>query len=570
MAGLTGITLGNYLVQERIGRGGMAEVYKGYHQRLNRHVAIKVLHGYLAEGQDFLARFEREARAVAFLRHPNIVQIHDFDAQDDHCYMVMEYIEGGTLSDWLAERRGRVDMEELLAIMEQIGSALDYAHSQGLVHRDIKPSNILIDPEGHVFLTDFGIARIVSSTQFTASGALIGTPAYMSPEQCRGDEISHVSDIYSLGVILYELLTGYQPYIADTPLSILQKHIMDPVPSLRGSGGKLPDSFNVIVQKTMAKAAADRYQSAAELLVDLRDAVAGLTAPTKEAVPETHDPTTAPTVVMEKEAEAAPTISQEPSVPLAVDEEDSDDPLASVAEDIIEEAFDRAMGKYGEEKAPEPSAEAQQQVLTEESPLLEINADSPEQSITSTSKKFPWKIVLPLGAVAVTLGVLIALGVIPLGGTADCADPWECRDLGIEAREGGELPLAGDYYLEAANLIEGPSREFAPIWCEGGELFSRLSWWEEAYHFSAKCFMAERNMDDCRSLEECANMAHEAMESGNMTAANEMLGYAIARVPGEMEGEYSYLWCERATVMEHMGNGDMAHEYLVTCDEWSQ
>jgi serine/threonine protein kinase len=187
-------------------------------------VAIKILHGFLAEGEDFLARFEREAKAVASLRHQNIVQIHDFDLQDDHYYMVMEFIDGETLNDKLrklSKTGSKMPLDEVESIIKQVAAALEYAHKRGIIHRDIKPSNILIDKHGQVYLTDFGIARIASTTQFTTTGALIGTPAYMSPEQCKGVDISHVSDLYSLGIILYEMLAGKVPYDSETPLSVL-------------------------------------------------------------------------------------------------------------------------------------------------------------------------------------------------------------------------------------------------------------------------------------------------------------------------------------------------------------
>lgn len=189
MTSLIGKNLGKYRIIERLGRGGMANVYKAYHPQLDRYVAIKMLHGYLAEGKDFLARFEREARAVAALRHPQIVQVYDFDIEDEVYYMVMELIGGKSMKTRLKELHKSGDLlplNEAAGIFGHIAEALEYAHQQGMLHRDIKPANVLLDKSGRAFLTDFGIARILSDTQITATGALIGTPEYMSPEQGKG------------------------------------------------------------------------------------------------------------------------------------------------------------------------------------------------------------------------------------------------------------------------------------------------------------------------------------------------------------------------------------------------
>ena len=357
MASLSGTELGRYQVLERLGRGGMAEVYKGYHPKLDRHVAIKILHGYLAEGEDFLARFEREARAVANLRHPNIVQIFDFDVHDEQYYMVMELIEGGTLTEWSKKEIGDIDLRTILNIMEQVASALDYAHNQGIVHRDIKPSNILVNENGGIFLTDFGIARIVSGsqTQFTATGALIGTPAYMSPEQCRGEEISQVSDIYSLGIILFELLTGQQPFEAKTPLSVLQKHIKEPIPNLRLHRSDLPPTIDLVIAKTLAKQPADRYQTAGEFVSALREAVNINLPDSNEMSGEREDKTTLETIVMDAEGDqktdstVKPTIVMEEDKP-ALESEQVEKPSSIEARGTRTQSADTHFGISPSEK----------------------------------------------------------------------------------------------------------------------------------------------------------------------------------------------------------------------------
>src|SRR5947208_2650810 len=185
---LTGTTLGKYQVMERLGRGGMADVYRAYQPGMDRYVAIKVMHSHLADDSNFITRFRREAQSVGNLRHPNIVQVIDFDVQDDEYYMVMEYIQGETLKAVL-KRRGTLPLEEALNIASKLADALAYAHSQGMVHRDIKPANVLFTKAGSPVLTDFGIARLLDASGLTSSGVMIGTPAYMSPEAGRREKV---------------------------------------------------------------------------------------------------------------------------------------------------------------------------------------------------------------------------------------------------------------------------------------------------------------------------------------------------------------------------------------------
>jgi serine/threonine protein kinase len=274
---LAGKNLGKYKVLERLGKGGMAEVYKAYHPVLDRFVTIKILYSHLAEGEDFLARFQREAKAIASLRHAHIVQIHDFDVIDNTYFMVMEFIDGGNLQAQMVElaRRGAyMPFNRVLAIMDQVAEALDYAHACGIIHRDVKPSNILLDASGNAFLADFGISRLLSATQFTTTGALIGTPTYMSPEQGLGAEITPASDIYSLGVILYELLAGKVPFSADTtPLAIIHKQIYEPPPPPCSLRPDLPQPAEQVVLKALAKDPLGRYQSGRELVRALEQAL---------------------------------------------------------------------------------------------------------------------------------------------------------------------------------------------------------------------------------------------------------------------------------------------------------
>ena len=233
MDAMIGKTIGRYRIIEHLGRGGMAEVYKAYQASLDRYVAIKLMHAFLADEKEFLARFEREAKVVATLRHPNIVQVYDFDVDNGVYYMVMEFINGETLKARLQalEARGEwVSLDDAVRIVLAVGSALKYAHERGMVHRDVKPANVMITTEGQVILTDFGIAKIVSASNLTASGAMVGTPSYMAPEQGMGQPGDERSDIYSLGVMLYQLVVGRLPFDADTPLAVVLKHINEPLP----------------------------------------------------------------------------------------------------------------------------------------------------------------------------------------------------------------------------------------------------------------------------------------------------------------------------------------------------
>lgn len=276
MADLTGQTLGKYRVTERLGRGGMAEVYKAYHPSLDRYVAIKVMHGHLADSEGFIERFNREAKSVANLRHPNIVQVFDYEHEGDMTYMVMEFVDGMTLKGKLIElwkQEKHLSFKGIFNIFSQVAEALDYAHKQGLYHRDIKPSNVLLENSGHAYLTDFGIARIVSDTQFTASGMLLGTPAYMAPEQGLGSPLTAACDIYALGIVLYELITGEVPFDADTPMAIINQHINAPLPMPRLIRQDMPEDLEKVILKALAKDPADRYQSALEMLEAFEQAI---------------------------------------------------------------------------------------------------------------------------------------------------------------------------------------------------------------------------------------------------------------------------------------------------------
>ena len=276
---MNGRKLGKYEIIERIGRGGMAEVYRAYHSALDRYVAIKILHPFLSDDPEFKDRFEREARNVAKLKHPNIVQVYDFDydPEGESYYMVMELINGPTLKDRLFDL-GSVGQQftvaDTLHIIGSAAEALAYAHARNMIHRDVKPANLMIDEDSRVVLTDFGIAKIVTGAQFTSTGGMIGTPAYMAPEQGMAEPGDERSDIYSLGAIMYQMATGHLPFDAETPLAVILKHLNEPLVPPRDVVPGIPEPLERIICKSLEKDPANRYQSAIEMLQDL-DEMAG-------------------------------------------------------------------------------------------------------------------------------------------------------------------------------------------------------------------------------------------------------------------------------------------------------
>lgn len=261
MRGIEGLTLGRYELCQRIAQGGMAEVYLGFDRRVKRQVAVKVLYG---RDESFVRRFEREALAVGALSHEHILPLYDFGEQRPWYYLVMPYVEGGTLRDYLS-RRKRLTLEEAASFTDQIASALQYAHDQGMMHRDVKPSNILLRPDGYAYLVDFGLAKaMMGAESLTNSGAMVGTPEYMAPEQSNGVN-DYRSDIYSLGVILYQMLTGRVPFTAESPVAISLKHIQTSPPPPRKLNSEIPEGIESVILKALAKNPDERYQEAQAL-----------------------------------------------------------------------------------------------------------------------------------------------------------------------------------------------------------------------------------------------------------------------------------------------------------------
>jgi serine/threonine protein kinase len=272
MEDLTGRTFGAYQIVAPLGEGGMAAVFKAYQPTMERFVAVKVLPRHMASSQEFVTRFQREAKLLAQLQHPHILPVFDYGEADGYPYIVMPFVQSGTLADLLQKRT--LSLAEVRRVLIQIGDALSYAHARGMIHRDIKPSNVLIDERGNCLLTDFGLARMVEgSTNLTTSGTVMGTPAYMSPEQGTGAAIDSRSDIYSLGIILYETVTGRVPYLAETPVAVVFKHIQDPLPSARKLNPSLPEAVEIVLLKVLAKSPEDRYQTAEEFVRAIQRAI---------------------------------------------------------------------------------------------------------------------------------------------------------------------------------------------------------------------------------------------------------------------------------------------------------
>ena len=279
---LSGRVLGGCTLERLLGQGGMGAVYLARQDRPSRHVAVKVLLPNMlmtSQMQElYLARFRREADIVARLEHVNIVPIYAYGEQDGLAYLVMPYLEGGSLYDVL-EGRGRLSLNETIQYLKETAAGLDYAHEHGIIHRDLKPANFLLHSDGRLLLSDFGIARVLQDEMSTAgvaltkAGTMLGTPYYMSPEMLRGEQIDHRADLYALGIIVYQLLSGQPPFQGDTPYAIITGHMQGQPPLLHQINPAIPSAVDTVVQKALAKKPGDRYPSA-RLLVEALSAAA--------------------------------------------------------------------------------------------------------------------------------------------------------------------------------------------------------------------------------------------------------------------------------------------------------
>jgi ligand-binding sensor domain-containing protein/tRNA A-37 threonylcarbamoyl transferase component Bud32 len=308
-----GQQLGPYQIVQQIGKGGMATVYKAYHPSMDRYVALKVVSDQLIDNTEMLQRFQQEARLIAKLEHPHILPVHDYGEADGMPYMVMRFLEAGTLKDRLSN--GPLTLAEIDRVFTQLADALHYAHENGVIHRDIKPSNAMLDKRGDIFLTDFGIAKLLEgSALMTATGAITGTPAYMSPEQAQGQKADQRSDVYSLGIVLYEMLVGRVPFEAETPMAVIFKQIQDPPPPLSVVRPDLPPEIEPVLLRALSKSPEYRFGSMEEFLAAWKlvfenlgkpaSAPAPVLAPAPDATLRAKEP--APALAADKPVSTAP------------------------------------------------------------------------------------------------------------------------------------------------------------------------------------------------------------------------------------------------------------------------
>jgi len=287
---------GRYKLEAVLGQGGMSTVYQATDPNLQRKVAVKLIHPHLSSDPQFVRRFEQEAAAVAQLRHPNIIQVYDFDHEGELYYMILEYVPGDTLQarlKALTSIQGRLDPAESISIMTTVSDAVAYAHQRGMIHRDLKPANVMLSANNQPILMDFGVAKMLDAAHHTATGTVVGTAKYMSPEQARGAHPDERADIYSLGVMLYEMITGQPPFDGESAVSIMMKHVNDPLPDISQVERSAPDELIEVIEKSLAKSADDRYQSATDMAEGLREVRRGFneaTIPTPKRLREATDP----------------------------------------------------------------------------------------------------------------------------------------------------------------------------------------------------------------------------------------------------------------------------------------
>lgn len=381
---LIGRQIGQYEILRELGRGGMATVYLARQTNVNRQVAVKVLPREFMHDPQFIERFKREIQLIADLEHPHILPVYDFGETERIPFIVMRYLGGGTLLEMLID--SLPPLETLVRPVEQVCSALDFAHAEGIIHRDLKPSNILLDERGNAYLSDFGIAQIMQDAGRLTGSAVIGTPAYMSPEQAEGRPLDARADVYSLGVVLFELVTGREPFQADTPMALLIKHITEQMPSPRAYRPDLPTSVENVVLRATMKDPAARYPSTLALAEAFSRAVRETEA-SQSSIRLPRPPSTQITRVPHEDSQPdRPTRDESPEdLPTVVDQSLPDVPTM-----------------------PPTSPESFMDLPFEESPLLADDAPTTPSPTRRVSSRFIWRYVAIVGLVlAGTLGLMV-------------------------------------------------------------------------------------------------------------------------------------------------------------------
>ena len=493
MASLVGRTLGNIEIFERINHGSMATVYKARQLRLGRAVAIKVLHPHLVAESDLLARFEREARAVTRLRHRNIVQVFDFDAieEEDLYYMVVEYIDGGSLKETLDDlhRKGeRLPINTAAAIFADAADGLAYAHQMGILHRDVKPGNILLERSGRACLTDFGVAQVAGQRHLTLAGTLIGTPAYMSPEQCQGSPVTPASDVYSLGVTLYEMLSGNPPFESNSALEVIHAHVNTPLPRLRQHGRGTLQAIESVLQRALAKQPAARFKSVpalrAAVLAALGKPSAGIAVQTElhsvTKIPPPDAPLSPSKAVTEvwypEPGEEPESITSQPTEVWQPEVQSDHSDTTRVAATVRQRKGRAALD--GVKIHPDP--------VKDQRPAPKTGASDFTPPPHSHKRGRWWLLILAglllVGIMAVAAALAFDLVGSPFSPvTAGCENPDSCRMEAEQAMQSGDFQSAVDFINQAIFYAEiGEHPPHADLWCLRAEMHESIDAIDEA------------------------------------------------------------------------------------------
>ncbi len=402
---------GRYLIDSELGQGGMSAVYRATDTNLRRVVAIKLIHTHLSKDPEFVRRFEVEATSVAQLRHPHIVQVYDFNKENDTYFIVFEFVPGETLQERLTRngQAGRLmPIAEVLKIAEGIGTALQYAHDRDIVHRDVKPANVMLNVDGDAILTDFGIVKIVGGPQHTATGAVLGTARYMSPDQIRGQKVDARSDIYSFGVMLYEMVSGEPPFASDSAMTLMMMHMNDPIPDVTLVRADAPPALANIIDKAMAKESEQRYQTMSQLLADLHQ-VQQDPSPNSPSILPLPIPTPRPTEQQEPDADPTELLAtqnreskQTPPIPTPPSEEiDVDGAELMEADTAV--------------SLPDPTQTAKQQTAPTAT-IVPTEPPPPPQDNASTAKQGGGKLpFIIIGIVALMVIAILLMMFNPFG-----------------------------------------------------------------------------------------------------------------------------------------------------------